>query len=689
MTERNAEKRDVREKEQRRGLTVRVRFWLVLLIAMTTTGMSWGWLGCSDDHSHAVGDAAMDAGLDASSDAAFQDGRTQDSMVTDSMVTDSMVTDGGFVPVVCHASSTPDCSSLSQFLPVVTHWHEGQFQYLGTDQVDMWNPSPMPDQSGYHPGSCYPYYRLGIPDYEHYFADRYSFVVIPNDEADSTLTNACQATGVPVELLPPAPWHNNYPVVRDPESDSCRVQVVHASIVDGSLVTVILPPNWSDAAPEGTYPILMNSFYDQNDSLFHVHGPALMQLVARSGLDGKRGVIGLLTDGSGALASRSFDAMADEQAAEAIAWVARRFHGNPYEVVTFGGSRGGYTAMAIASNPSGHDYRTILAVAVAAPSILGQQAYLASPTYPGMMMVTATDTGLADAWKAGWTYPACAGRPHLTGLSGRAALLYVLTGTSDFSVADADRSLTSPAAVQGLLDAGTQVYLEVTGHDFIVPYHLQVEYGATLIQAGVPVEAHVLLRNGHMPRGIHWWTVVQAAAERLVAPGYQPTGPNDPIPDLVTPSVHYWIIDRQTAAYQEITPASYPFTFEGPYKVAPGESYPFVFVGQVGTDFTLTITRNGSTVQTISDSLRDSGVKVIWQDSPPGPAGGPYVYNLSIRKPNETWETIPNTNSPSGDRAELYVLDSEPVQDGVAANTTFAPPRPPVAQGTNWGISEY
>ncbi|MCD6499284.1 MAG: hypothetical protein J7M25_13410 [Deltaproteobacteria bacterium] len=642
--------------------------------------------GCPDHSSHATLDASIDARIDGSS---LPDSTTDsDGWIDDGSNRDA-VADGGFVPTVCHASSTPNCAVVANYLPVVTHWHAGQFQYLGTDQIDLWNAGPMPDGSSYHMGSCYPYYSLGIPDYESYFADRYSLASIPNDDATTTFTNACHAVGVPVELLPPTPQNNNYPVVRDPQSDSCRIQVVHASIVDGSLVTVILPPNWSDAAPDGTYPIVINSFYDQNDSLFHVHGPALMQLVGQSGLDGKRGVIGVLTNGSGAVASRSFDAKADEQATAAIAWVADRFHGNRYEVITFGGSRGGYTSLAIASNPHGHDYRTILAVAVAAPSILGQQADLAGPTYPGMIMVMATDTGLADAWKTGWTYPACAGKSHLTGLSGKAALLYVLTGTSNIQEADAHRSLSSPAFIQGLLNAGTQVYLEVTGHDFIVPYHLQVEYGAALIDAGVPVEGHVLLRNGHMPRSNHWFTVLQAAVDAIVAPDHQPTGPTDPIPAFIMPSVHYWTIDRQTDAYQEIVPATYPFTFEGPYKVAPGESYPFVFVGQLGTDFTLTITKDGTTFRTISDSLHNSGVKVLWQTTPPGPAGGPYTYNLQIRKPNETWQTISNTNTPSGDRADLYVLDSEPIVDGIQANSTFAPPRAPMAQGTNWGISEY
>ena len=203
------------------------------------------------------------------------------------------------------------------------------------------------------------------------------------------------------------------------------------------------------------------------------------------------------------------------------------------------------------------------------------------------------------------------------------------------------------------------------------------------------MEAHVLLRNGHMPKGDAYALVLLAAVDTLTAPGYSPTGPASEIPDLVHPGLHFWTIDRQTGQYTEIFPGDYPFTFEGPYKVAPGQRFPYVFVGQVGTSFELKVKSGDTTYQTVSDTLVGTGVKVIWQEGPPAPPGGPYSYELRILKPGGSWTSIPSTNTPSGDPAVLYVLDKEPVVRGNDAAAEFAPPRAPAAPGTNWGLSEY
>jgi len=596
----------------------------------------------------------------------------------------------GFTPPLCHASADPDCTSVSQWLPVVTHW-DGGFRYLGTGQVDLWQENPMPDPAGYVPGQCYPVYKLGFPDYEQYFGDIYSIAAIPDEEAGKFLESACETNGLPVRLLAPASWKGAYPEIESPESASCIVQIVHASIVDGSLATVFLPPNWTDKAPDRTYPIVVNSIYDLNDTTFRANGGLMAMLAAQSGLDGRRGAIGVITNGGGALASHGFDEGMLDQAAEVISWVAERFHGNPYEVITFGGSRGGYTSLAIASNPKGYDYRVVLAVSVAPPTLVGSHIDLVSPTYTGLFIAAETDIGLADSWLSGWTYPECAGRPELTGKTRNQALLHVLTGTTDPAEADATRGLGSDAFVHGLKAAGTQVHLEVTAHDFICPYHLQVLYGAKIIQEGIPVEAHILLRNGHMPRPDTYARVLPDAVGTLTAPGYSPTGPDSEIPDLIYPGLHFWTIDRQTGQYAEIFPKDYPFTFEGPYKVASGQRYPYVFVGQEGTSFDLKVKSGDTTYQTVSGTLSGNGVgvKVVWQEVPPAPAGGPYSYDLRILKPGGSWTSIPSTNTPSGDPAVLYVLDREPVVRGKDAATEFAPPHAPVAPSTNWGLSEY
>lgn len=586
----------------------------------------------------------------------------------------------------CKADAEPNCDTSDSFLPVVTHWNAGSEQYLGTDQPDLWEPEPMPEPAKYVSGDCYPTYKVKIPDYEDYIADTYCAIKIPTDEAKTMLSNACHDTGVPVRLLPPMPWHAQHEIIEAPESYSCKVQIVHASQIDGSLVTVFLPPTWRSDAPASSYPIVLNSFYDLNDDVFRTNGPLLANLVARSGLDGRRGVIGVLSNGGGAIASRGFDEGMLQKTAETIAWIAEEFHGDPQEVITFGGSRGGYTSLAIASNPLAYPYRVILAIAIAAPSILGQHIALSSPTYPGIFSGVAADTGLADAWKYEFRYPSCAGHPDLSGLNGWQAALRVLTGTSDPDQADAQRSLTSPAFLDGLQEAGTQVYLEVTGHDMIVPYHLQFIYGATIIDRSIPTEAHVVLRNGHMTMGANYAFVLDRAIGTLSDPSYDSESPT---PMLITPSVHYWIPDRQSGEYTEIFPQHYPFTFEGPYRVVTEQSFPLVFVGEQGTDYELIIKSNDTEVWSLSGTIPDNAIDIVTINDFPLNPGGPYEYSLRIRKKGLEWEQVPSTNTPSGDPAELWIMDSEPVVDGQQAMSDFFAPTAPAIPGTNWGLSEF
>ncbi len=595
------------------------------------------------------------------------------------------------MPPVCRPSYSVDCTQADQYLPLVTHWSQGAYSYLGTDPVDLFTAQPIPDPDAYQPGDCYFSYKLGLPDYEDYFCDTYSFLAVPDDQARQTMQQICQWIGVPVRLLPPAPWDPTLPEIEEPTSGSCQVQIIHATLVDGSLATIFLPPNWVSDAPEGTYPIFLNSFYDLNDNLFNVHGPTLMAMVGQSGLNGRRGIIGVLSNGGGALASRGFDEHMYEVSAELIDWVSTHFGGSRYEVVTFGGSRGAFTSLAIASNPYGYDYRVLLAAAVAPPTILGSHMFLTTPTFPGLYAVMHQDVGLADAWKTGWHYPACAGKQNLEGLTGPEALLQILTGTPDIDEANENRSLTSSGHIQGLLSADTQVYVEVTGHDVICPYVLQVAYGAALLQAGIPAEIHVALRNGHASIGDRFVQVLQNAQDLLTTSDASALGPTDPTPDMIAPGVHFWVVDRTSGDHQEIHPDTYPFTFEGPYKVAPGQSYPFVFVGEEGTEYELSIfDPSNHEVQTITGTITD-GLSIVWKTEPPGPAGGPYSYHLRIRKPTGVWQDIPDTNTPSGDPATLWVLDSEPNVSGLDAASLFSPPAASYAQDnpTSWGLSEY
>ncbi len=589
----------------------------------------------------------------------------------------------------CKATQEDICSQINDYLPLVTHWSNGHFAFLGRDKVDLYNHDLFPNSYEYVPGRCYPTYNIGYPKYESYLCSNYACTTLDKEDVDAMLKSACNDTGISVDLLPPLDPEGESLVEGHLESDSCRVQIIHANIQGQGLVTVFLPPTWRENAAEGTYPIIFNSFYDLNENVFSVYGPFLARLVAQSGVNGRRGVIGVLTNGAGVGGSRGFDEQLLKNSAKIIDWIAKRFHGNRYEVITFGGSRGGYTALAVASNPMKFNYRVILSVAIAPPVNPGTLAFQISPTYPAIYYLAEADLGFRDSWKKGWTYPSCAGNDDMTGLDVRHSLCKVWTGTDDPDLADSQFGLGSKRYIEGLKQGGTQIYIEITDHDEFIPYFTQAKYLSTLYANGLAVEGHVLIRNGHAPMKNKRFETLKKAVSIITSPDYRPTGIDDPIQPLITPSLHIWTADKETGNYVEIQPKFYPFSFDGPYKVARGQRFPLTFVGEVGTEYKLTFKDKNKVYGTIEGKL-STGTQTVWLNGPMCPPGGPYEYVLAIRRPGESkWLKIPPTNTPSGDRAVFWVMEKEPVEEGFKAMDTFSPPRSPFFPTTNWGLSEY
>ena len=599
------------------------------------------------------------------------------------------------VPPICSSSQTVQCNLNSIYLPVVTHWTSNSFNYLGTDAPPLYGADPLANAPSYQSGSCYPVYASFIPDYQKYYGDKYSTDKIGDQEARDFLSNACSTSGVPFNLLPPASWSSIYPEIEKPQSGSCEVQIIHSTIIDGSLATVFLPPNWVDNAPEDSYPILFNSFYDLNGTVFRSYGAFISEMVAKSGLDGKRGIIGVITNGGGAAASRSMNENAYIQAGEIFDWIATEFHGSRNEIITFGGSRGGFTSLAISSNPYNLNYNVILALAIAPVTKIGEHMQLTSPTFAALLDATAWTTGLADSWKTDWTYPSCAGKSHLTGKNTIESNLYILTGNYDVNTINERLSPISNNFVQGLKQAGTQVYLEATGSDFICPYHLQVEYATKLRSQGVPLQTNVLLRAGHTSLEANtgyqfeYMNVIDKAIEKIVSVNYNPSNGT---PDLIEANTtKYFKINRQTKRYEEFTPDSghFPFTFEGPYKAAAKQSFPLIFVGQAGSEFKFNLMNNNISQLEIHDILSSSGISTKWISGNTIPVGGPYLYSLKIKKPGENWKNIPGSNTTTGNNAELWIVADEPNISGAPAHAFFAAPQLAPFNATNWGLSEY
>jgi acetyl esterase/lipase len=569
-------------------------------------------------------------------------------------------------------------------LPVETHYSAklGGRDEHGVDQANIL--AGYDTSKAYQKGTCYPYYADGRqPGFNAYVGDTWSTQAISDQAATSYFNELCQSTGMPFRFL------RSDAIGTDRiKAEPGAVQVIHSVVIDGSLATIVLPANWNPQHGGAGYPIIANGYYDINENVFEVgsrggEGRQVLGMVANSTSAGRTGAIGVMWNGGGGLASYTLNERAQDQFAAVIAKVAKDFGGDPQRIVMFGTSRGGGTSLTMASNPKGHPYRVTYVAAAVPPTRIGEHAVLRSPTFPAMLDSVGWTTGFQDAWRTGWTVPACGGNPLLTGKSGVEAQLYALTGTTDPAEADANRSLVSPRFIDGLKRAGTAVHLEVGSHDFIVPYAHQVEYGLKLLQANIPLEAEVMIRAGHFRRrpDLAAWNALQAYVDPARA-GQAPT---------VTSGISYYRVDREAKQLVAFTPsdAVYPFTLEGPRFVAAGSRFPLVMVGAAGTAWEVTLTTPGLPPYVWSGTISEESRSIQWVDVLAKQQLGDYAYGLRIKKPGKDWQVIPRSNSIDGSAASITLVAAEPnVGAGEIVRTVQGGTISGI-MGTNWGLSEY
>lgn len=568
-------------------------------------------------------------------------------------------------------------------LPVVTHYTKstGPRVDLATDGLYTTDPAEQfvayDESKPYTPGTCLPYYRVpGYPTYDKYIADTWSTWAVPDARARELFSGLCKATQTPFRFYRP----NDLDAKVLPSSGA--VQVIHGVTIAGSLATLVLPTNWSKA-PKKPFPIVANGYYDLNENVFKEEGPSLLQLVAESTTQGRAGAIGILWNGGGAHAARTMNENAQRQFAEVVKYVAERFSGDPNRILMYGTSRGALTALTMASNPMNLPFRVTYVAAAVPPPKVGETVFLASATFPGLLQGLVTTTGLADTWRTGFTYPSCAGNPGLTGKSGPAASLQILTGTPDPAVADAERSLLSATWLAGLKRSKTAVHLEVGSHDIVVPYITQVEYGAKLIAEGIPVEAEVMIRAGHYRRSPFQST--QAALDAYIHPARDGSDPK------VTPGITYTRVDRGTKTLVPFTPTDdfFPFTMEGPRHVARGGRFPLLMVGHPGTEWEVTVTSPSGKPFVWTGTIASTFGSTQWVDVPRDQEAGEHAYTLRIKKPGGAWVTIGSNNTIDGSPAKVMVWEAEPNVGGPKIEERTRAGAIAGFGGTNWGLSEY
>jgi hypothetical protein len=348
----------------------------------------------------------------------------------------------------------------------------------------------------------------------------------------------------------------------------------------------------------------------------------------------------------------------------------------------------------MASNPYKYNYTVIFAAATATPTLLGEHASLTSTTYPPLLPSTAWSVGLSDSWRTNWSYPEKAQKPHLTGLSGPEAHLYIITGTPDFVEADELHSPMSDHFIRGLEKAGTRLFLTVTEKDNIVPYSTQLKYAHKLIDRGIPVKIEVLLRGGHTERFVNSEIDNAYARIDMLYSYTMALVENKPVFEYA-PSFNTFAANRSTGVMDTLNLGinDTPFSLDAPYVTAVGTRFPIVFVGQPHTEYLLKVQNNNASPVIIRGIIPGSRTSTHWVETSAVLSPGKYNYLLRIKKPGCEWTSIPSTMTPSGDPAVLYVHSEEPnITPWDAWEWCKAPileAKEVQREHTNWGLTEF
>jgi len=610
-------------------------------------------------------------------------------------------------------------------LPIVTHWSNETkaFKYMASDQPNYRVPAA---QEKYRPGDSYYYYLEGdrnfLPNLNSYVGMNFSLRAIGEKQVNALTGRVSKATGVDLKFYRPDAFIKRNASTRLKEAPG-YVQVLHAKIIKtgeddpGCLATFFLPPNWKSDAPEGSYPIVTVGHYGLNEHVFlptpNGRGDSFGSLVARSGIEGRTGAIGVIWNGGGAWATYTRNPRAFEQFGKIIDYAAEELGGDRHCVMATGNSRSGITAVTMASNPLKLDYtiRFVSAGSFAGNSYNGDLAF--TTTYPKQLMNLCRMTGFQDSWKPGWIYPATDGvhvraedvdqealvNTRFIGKDVHKVAGYILSGSER---PDPVMNQLSDHMMDGILEAGTSVFLEVRTND-ILPHFNMLEYANTLKEK-MKAKGDVRLHVDYIARAGHAWRKTPQGAfplnEKLWEALLHFVDPNVPKGLLVEPGKGYYRINRKTRRFEkiELKDGMHPFAMDMPVGIMRGDTITLVCTGEPGTTYRVALNPveglDAPGFKASGEIAADAtmrGVSLI--DVPLDQPIGKYHYRLWIKKPGQAEKELDQRHTLSGEEALMEIWDEKSADNIVSGDflwrKLYLPILPRKLGPVVWGFSEY
>ena len=623
------------------------------------------------------------------------------------------------------SSSASAQEDVQHELPIVTHWsNEAKaFEYMASHQPNYRVPAT---QEKYQPGSSYYYYREGknnfLPDVDNYVGMNFSIRAVSDKQVGAVAERVAKATGVNLKFYRPDAFTRRNAPTRLKEAPG-YVQVVHGKIIKaseedpGCLATFFLPPNWKSDAPEGTYPIITVGHYDLNEHVFmptpNGRGDAFGSMVAKSGIEGRTGAIGVIWNGGGAWATYTSNPRAFRQFGKIIDYAAEELGGNRHCVMATGNSRSGLTAVKMASNPLDLDYTMKFISAGSFASNPDNKELSFSTTYPKQLMNLCRMTGFHDSWKPGWRYPVTDGvhvraedvnqkaliNSHLIGKDVFEAAGYVQSGRES---ANPEWNPFSDKMMDGILDAGTSVFLEVRTND-ILPHFNHLEY-ANKLEEKMKAKGEVRLHVDYIARAGHAWRRTPQGGfplnEKLWEALLQFVDPNEPKGPLLEPGKGYYQIDRKSRRFEkvELIDGMHPFAMDMPIGIMRGDTITLVCTGEPGTTYRVELNPveglDAPGFKASGEIAADTtmrGVSLI--DVPLDQPLGKYRYRLWIKKPGQAEKELDQRHTLSGGEAFMEIWDEKSADEIVSGDFVwrklYIPILPRRLGPVIWGFSEY
>ena len=588
--------------------------------------------------------------------------------------------------VTTSVSTSSDPCAIANELPVVTNWSNavGGYKYLASDPVAI-APTPIP-ASGFDPNTLYYAWGAGIPGTlpttTNYMGTNWSAFPVSDATANAFTQSVCAQTGVGLKVLRPDATVANGRLLNSPGYMQAISGIPMSS---GYMFTVVLPANWSASAPAGTYPILAEGFYDDNwfYGSEYVHIPTY---VAQSTQGTGTGVIGIYWNDGADHGSRGFNAQSRSQFEELVNYVAQHFGGDTQRIALAGLSRGASSSLFLASDGLAHAYRIRYVYAAAPLTDLTQLSSLFTATFPIFYPVQQEDTGLENTWVPGWTYPAAANNPGLTGLDISSAIAKIWTGTSTLADLATTDSLVSPPMVQALKAEGTQISYSISGNDGYIPNGSDLHYAQALAQAGVPIEVEWSLFGSHGDAMVPGAAITNALASLMS--GQQPT--------VHSGAISYRVANRASSTFVPFSPAggAAPFTITAPQQTYTSLPTVLYFAGPQGTQFDLQVLNRDTGQMTDATGTISAAFDYSYPWNPQ--VAGHYDYlSLKIKHPSDTaWHYLSLRDTPSAAAERLYtqVLAGAPSpQDTYTLVQTLTPnvhPILPLSGSLNWGMNQ-